>query len=426
MSTDGEKALQREWMMPHSATDPSPVALRLMKTPQRGTLSPGERVGDSGLSPRERAGDSGLCPTEMAGYSFPFFGWGGGIMWLLLALGFVPLSRGSQGKAPDQDRPTSNQPARAVASTAQAADDDKLKPLENLIQEGQYQQAKPGLERYLKEHDGSAPAHYDLGYVYFRAHEIGGAVRELSRSLQLNVKDAQAHKVLGLVCTFVGRYDLAEVELQSAAQLEPNSPEIHYFLGRIYYTRQVFAMAKTQYETAIQLDPGYMKAYNNLGLVMETLGKNDEAVKDYTTAAQMNEAQHLSSPLPFEYLSAHYNRMRQPDLAMDFANKALEVDSRCDLAYYDLAKAFQIENEWQKAADSVEKAIAINSSTAEYYYLLSKALRKLGKAPESEAALKKFEAIHNDENAMAKLWRDANHEREPDLPPVPPTHDDEH
>jgi tetratricopeptide (TPR) repeat protein len=413
VSTDGEKALQREWMMSKSAKDPSPVALRLMKTPQRDTLSP-----------RERADYSGLCPRGRACCSFPFFGRGGGIFCLLLVLGFVPLSRGSQDKG--QKRPTSNQPARGVDSPAQAADDDTLKPLESLIQQGQFQQAKPGLERYLKDHDGSAQAHYDLGYVDFRTHEIGGAVRELSKSLQLNVKDAQAHKVLGLVCTFVGRYDLAEVELQAAAQLEPRSPEIHYFLGRVYYTRQVFAMAKQQFETAIQLDPGYMKAYNNLGLVMETLGKNDEAVKDYTTAAQMNEAQHLNSPLPFEYLSAHYNRMRQPDIAIDFANKALEIDSQCDLAYYDLAKAFQIQNEWQKAADSVQKAIAINSSTSEYFYLLSKALRKLGKVPESEAALKKFEAIHNDENAMAKLWRDANHEREPDLPPVPPTHDDEH
>jgi tetratricopeptide (TPR) repeat protein len=219
---------------------------------------------------------------------------------------------------------------------------------------------------------------------------------------------------------------LAEVELQAAAQLEPKSPEIHYYLGRVYYTRQLFSFALKEFQTAIQLDPAYMKAYNNLGLVMETLGKNDEAVQDYTTAAQMNEAQHLNSPLPFEYLSAHYNRQRQPDLAIEFASKALLIDSQCDLAYYDLAKAFQTENEWQKAEDAVQKAIAINSSTAEYFYLLSKALRKLGKIPESEAALKKFEEIHNDENAMAKLWRDANHEREPDLPPAPPAHDDEH
>jgi len=371
-----------------------------MKAPERDTLSPRERV---------------CC-------SFRFFGWCGRMLCLLLVFGFAPLSPGSSQEAPGQGRPA----ASGIDAPAQAADADTLKPLEKLIEEGQFEQAKPGLREYVKGHDESAKAHYDLGYVYFRTHEIGGAVRELSRSLELNVKDAQAHKILGLVCTFVGRYDLAEVELQAAARLEPKSPEIHYFLGRVYYTRQVFDMARQEFETAVRLEPGYMKAYNNLGLVMETLGKNDEAVKDYTTAAQMNEAQHLNSPLPFEYLSAHYNRMRQPDLAIKFATKALEIDAQCDLAYYDLAKAYQIENQWQNAADSAEKAIAINSSTAEYFYLLSKALRKLGKIPESEAALKKFEAIHSDENAMAKLWRDANHEREPDLPPAPPAHDDEH
>ncbi len=419
-------ALQREWMTTNSGGDPSPVALRLMKTPHHDTLSQVEKAGFSGVFPGERVDDSCLSPKERIRDSRSPINWAGRIGCLLLASTLSSSALGSEVKAADQPKDAGGAAARGLVSPAQAGDDDTLKPLENLIQQGQYQQARPALEEYLRDHDASAQAHYDLGYVYFRTHQIGGAVRELSRSLQINVKDAQAHKILGLVCTFVGRYDLAEVELQYAAQLEPNSPEIHYFLGRVYYTRQVFPMARKEYETAIQLDPGYMKAYNNLGLVMETLGKNDEAVKDYTTAAQMNEAQHLNSPLPFEYLSAHYNRMRQPDLAIDFANQALEIDSQCDLAYYDLAKAFQIQYEWQKAADSVEKAIAINSSTAEYFYLLSKALRKLGKAPESEAALKKFEAIHNDENAMAKLWRDANHEREPDLPPVPPTHDDEH
>ena len=350
----------------------------------------------------------------------------GRILLLLLALALPPLPLGSQENIPNEQNGSSSSAARPLESPARAADEVALRPVEDLIQQGEYQQAVPGLQRYLKDHDSSAQAHYDLGYVFFRTHQIGGAVRELSKSLQLDVKNAQAHKILGLVCTFVGRYDLAEVELQAAAQLEPKSPEIHYFLGRVYYTRQVFAMARKEFQTAIQLDPAYMKAYNNLGLVMETLGKNDEAVQDYTTAAQMNEAQHLNSPWPFEYLSAHYNRQRQPDLAIEFAQKALSIDSQCDLAYYDLAKAFQSQNDWQKATDAVQKAIAINSSTPEYFYLLSKALRRLGKIPESEAALKKFEQIHNDENAMAKLWRDANHEHELDLPPAPPPHDNEH
>jgi tetratricopeptide (TPR) repeat protein len=353
-------------------------------------------------------------------------GWVGRIVCLLLTSAIAPLSLGSQDDAPKQDKGASSPAVRAADSPVHTASVDTpnlLRPLEDLIEQGQYQRTVQGLENYLQDHDSSAKAHYDLGYVFFRTHQIGGAVRELSRSLQLNDKDAQAHKILGLVCTFVGRYDLAESELQAAAQLEPNSAEIHYFLGRVYYTRQVFPMARKEFQAAIQLNPGYMKAYNNLGLVMEVLGKNDEAVQAYTTAAQINEAQHLNSPWPFEYLSAHYNRERQPALAIEFAQKALLMDSKCDLAYYDLAQAFQTESDWQKATDAVQKAIAINSSTAEYFYLLSRALRRLGKIPESEAALKRFEAIHKDQDATAKLWRDASHE--PDIPQAPSAQNNE-
>jgi protein O-GlcNAc transferase len=354
-------------------------------------------------------------------------GWVGQIACLLLTFAICVLCLGSQDDASKQDKGASSLPVRAADSPVQTANVDTpklLKPLEDLIEQGQYQQTVQGLENYLRDHDNSAKAHYDLGYVFFRTHKIGGAVRELSRSLQLNDKDAQAHKILGLVCTFVGRYDLAESELQAAAQLEPNSAEIHYFLGRIYYTRQVFPMARKEFQAAIQLNPAYMKAYNNLGLVMEVLGKNDEAVQDYSTAAQINETQHLNSPWPFEYLSAHYNRERQPALAIEFAQKALLIDSKCDLAYYDLAQAFQTESDWQKAAEAAQKAIAINSSTAEYFYLLSRALRRLGKIPESDAALKRFEEIRKDQNDTAKLWRDTSHE--PDLPPTPSAQHNEH
>ncbi|HEV2232635.1 MAG TPA: tetratricopeptide repeat protein [Terriglobia bacterium] len=343
--------------------------------------------------------------------------WIGRIACLLIALVVVTLSVSAQKKAPSQNDDTAAFTPRSQGSLVQTGSEDdlqKLKPLEDNIETGRYQETVAGLKGYLQDHPGSARAHYDLGYVFFRTHEIGGAVSELSKSLQLNVKDAQAHKILGLVCTFLGRYDLAEVELRSAAELEPNSDEIHYFLGRIYYTRQVFPLAEKEFKTAIQLNPSYMKAYANLGLVTEVLGDNAEAVKDYTTAAQMDEARHLHSPWPYEYLSAHYNRQQETSRAIEFANKALVEDPKCDLAYYDLAKAYQTQNNWQKSTDAALKAIAINSSTPEYYYLLSVALRKLGKIPESEEALKRFEEIHKNQNATAILWRNASHQQ--DLP----------
>lgn len=292
---------------------------------------------------------------------------------------------------------------------------EELAPLEEQIKRGQYQQAVPGLKDYLQKHPDSARAHYDLGYIYFRGHQIEGAIQQLSKSLALNVNNAQAHEVLGLVCTWVGRYDLAEIEFLQAARLEPNSAEIHYWLGRNYYTRQVYPPALKEFQTAIRLDPTFMKAYYNLGLVMESMGQGDEAVKDYQTAAQLAENQGLKSPWPYEYLAAHYARDEQAAETIKFAQKALLMDPRCDLAYYDLAKAYRFQGNWQQSAAAAEEAIAINpNTTPEYYYLLSMDLRKLGKTQESEAAFKQFLQIHKSQTAAMRTWQKAN--REPDEP----------
>jgi tetratricopeptide (TPR) repeat protein len=370
-----------------------------------------------------RRGSEGSLGTVLPAAAFV---WAVRTGWLLLVVAGTRPCLSAQQKS-NQDRTSASFTANPVEPPTQAREKDppeELAPLEDLVEQGRYQQAIPALQRYVHDHDSSAKGHYDLGYAFFRTHEIGGAVRELSRSLQLDGKNPQAHKILGLVCTFVGRYDLAEVELQAAAVLEPDSAEIHYFLGRIYYTRQVFPMALKEFQAAIRLNPAYMKAYDNLGLVMEVLGKDDEAVQDFTTAERLNEEQHSNSPWPLEYLSAHYNRQRQPEPAIEFARKALLVDSQCDLAYYNLAQAFDMQKDWPKARDAVQKAIAINSSTPEYFYLLSGVLRRLGKITESEAALKRFEQIHDDQNATAKEWRDANHS--PNLSESPSVPDDDH
>jgi tetratricopeptide (TPR) repeat protein len=336
------------------------------------------------------------------------------ITCLLFAAAIASPARGAQKPKSIQDDHTLKLLPAGGGTTSAAADPNNtedLRPLENKIKHGQYQQAVPALNRYLQKYPDSATAHYDLGYIYFRTHQIEGAIQQLSKSLELNANNAQAHEVLGLVCTWVGRSDLAEVELLRAARLEPNSAEVHYWLGRTYYSREVYPPALKQFETAIRLDPSYMKAYYNLGLVLESMGKGEEAVKDYETAARLAEEQHLKSPWPYEYLAAHYARNEQVTETIKFARKALLMDPRCDLAYYNLAKAYRLQGNWQQSADAVEKAIAINpNTTPEYYYILSIDLRNLGKIQESEVAYKQFLEIHKSQNTAMRTWQKANSE----------------
>jgi Flp pilus assembly protein TadD len=164
-----------------------------------------------------------------------------------------------------------------------------LREVEREIAANRFQESEPRLKAYLKEHPDSSRAHYDLGYIQFRTHNVAASIKELSKSLELNAANAEAHKILGLDCSIIGRDDLAETELVEAARLKPESGEIHYFLARTYYTRGVYPLAKSEFQTAIRLEPSFVKAYSNLGITMEALGDSAEALKNYTKAIQLED-----------------------------------------------------------------------------------------------------------------------------------------
>jgi tetratricopeptide (TPR) repeat protein len=328
---------------------------------------------------------------------------------LLMLPGVLLLSRRSRADMVahyESVADASQQPTIAFEPVGQD-DDEALKKIEKQIILGNFHGAIPSLHQYLKAYSDSARAHYDLGYALFRTHQIGDSIKQLSKSLELNSRNAQAHKILGLDCSLVGRYDLAEIELQQAAHLEPDSAEIHYLLGRVYYTRGVYPLAEREFRAAVRLSPSYMKAYANLGLTMEILGNNDEAVKDYLTAARLNEQQKLRSPWPYEYLSAFYNRQQKPQQAIQYAQQAISMNAKFDLAYFQIAKAYEYLARWLDCETAARKAISLNSRIPDYYYVLSLALRKEGKSKASEAALATFAELHQKQLTESELWQKA-------------------
>jgi tetratricopeptide (TPR) repeat protein len=276
--------------------------------------------------------------------------------------------------------------------------DSLLDGVEGDINASKFAESEPRLNGYIKDHPDSSRAHYDLGYVQFRTHQIGASIKELSKSLELNPKNAEAHKVLALSCSIIGRYDLAEVELQEAARLKPESAEIHYFLARTYYTRGVYPLAKSEFETSIRLDPSNIKAYSNLGITLEALGDTDAALKNYTTAIQLEDRQEHKSEWPYVYLSSFYNRQKNADEALNYARKAVQINSASDTAYFEMAKAYRTQKQLQKSVDAARSAVAINSRVPDYYYVIGLVLRELGDQQASQEALQKYAQLQQHSN----------------------------
>jgi len=300
--------------------------------------------------------------------------------------------------APAMAGSLSQQAKRNVRVQGGEDTDTLLNEVEAAIDANRFAESEPRLNGYKKDHPDSSRAHYDLGYMQLRTHQIGPSIKELSKSLELNPKNAEAHKVLALNCSIIGCFDLAELELQEAARLKPVSVEIHYFLARAYYTRGVYPLAKSEFDTSIRLNSSNIKAHNNLGITLEALGDTD-ALKNYTTSIQLEDQKEHKSEWPHIYLSAFYNRQKNADKALNYPRKAVQINSSSDTAYFEMAKAYRTQKQLQKSVDATRSAIAINSGMPDYYYVMG-LLRELGNHQASEEALAKYAQLQqNSANA---------------------------
>lgn len=289
--------------------------------------------------------------------------------------------------------------AQAIETLNLPVDDaSKLAALESGIRAERYVEVEAPLRAYLVDHPASWRAHYDLGYLLFRRHDgasslltsVQESIKELSRSLELNVKNADAHKILALDFTMIQREDLAGVELQQAVRLDPSSAESHYFFGRHYMGKSLDAPAKKELEEAIRLDPGYMKAHENLGITLDRMGDAPAALREYLLAIEFNEKQEKVSELPYLDLAKFYQEQNKIDLGIEYASKALEKNPKSGDALYELALLYRERKDWSAAAKALERALTLNPREAQYYFLLGRTYAALGRKKESDEAFASY------------------------------------
>jgi predicted Zn-dependent protease len=216
--------------------------------------------------------------------------------------------------------------------------------------------------------------------------------------------------MLGKTLMVIGRYDAALIEMQQAVRLDPDSAEIQYNLGKIYSAHDNYPLARPALEQAVRIEPGYMEAYDALGFVCESLGDDAAALAHYRKAAELSEQRGASFVAPYLNLSAYYNRVGQVEEALEYAQKAIQLDANSDAAYFQAGKAYVRQEEWQKAAEALEKATSLNPAVSSYYYVLGSAYRSLGKPEESRRAIARFQELESRAKEFESKRRDLRDE----------------
>ena len=116
------------------------------------------------------------------------------------------------------------------------------------------------------------------------------------------------------------------------------------------------------------------------------------------------------SPAPHVNLSAYYNRTGNPDKALEYATKALELDPKSDRRAVQKARADERQGRLDDAVDALNRAIALNPRASSYYYVLAGVYRRLGLDGREREGARVFKRLDRESNELDKKrrpWRAA-------------------
>ena len=114
-------------------------------------------------------------------------------------------------------------PAAITRGSGVSESDDaaRVSELERYIKDAKWAEVEPLLTKYVEERPKSSWGWYALGYTYFAQKKIGESIKALSKSLQLDLKNAESHKILGRNLMIIGRFDAAQIEFEQAIRYGP-------------------------------------------------------------------------------------------------------------------------------------------------------------------------------------------------------------
>ena len=302
-------------------------------------------------------------------------------------------------------KPPDNSTRPITLGKVEEDDPTRVSQLESYVRDSRFQEVEPLLAAYVNEHPGSSWGWYALGYSEFAQKKIGESIKSLAESLRLNLENADAHKILGRDLMIIGRFDSAQAEFEQGIHYAPNLPENYYDLGKLFSLQDNWEGARKQFEEAIRIDPSYVEAIDALGFAQEALGDDAGAVRSYEKAIALNQQRHGKFVSAQVNLSAYYNRTGDPAKALEHAQKALELDAKCDPAWFQKARAEERQGQLQAAADSLNRAISLNPRSSSYYYVLAGVYRRLGKSEESKKALDSFTRLDQENSELEKMRR---------------------
>jgi tetratricopeptide (TPR) repeat protein len=141
-------------------------------------------------------------------------------------------------------------------------------------------------------------------------------------------------------------------------------------LGFVFFQRGYVEQAEGFFRQAAKEDPESAEALYGLGSSYLNQGKNSEARDCFEHALKLHASYPGTSPNAWNNLGILAAREGSTDQAIDYFQRALQIDPKHIIALQNLGNAYRQKRDWANAQNTLERALALNPDDPEANYSL--------------------------------------------------------
>ena len=221
---------------------------------------------------------------------------------------------------------------KGTTPTQQNPTPEKLQPVINLFNRGQFHQAVSEATQMLKEYPNSFVLYNFVGasnaelmkfdaaiHSFKQAQKIkpdfagsfvnmgkalqdkgdpGAAIDSYKQALEIKPDYAEAYNYIGVSLFEMNDNDLAIVNYKQALDINPDYSAPYYNMGIALNVKGDLKASLHSFKQALRINPDHAKAYNNMGACQQNMGDVNAAKASYKEALRINP----------EYADAAWNR----------------------------------------------------------------------------------------------------------------------
>ncbi len=312
-------------------------------------------------------------------------------------LGLIYFQQGRFGEAVGPLR-------RAVASKPAPANVDSLLAM-SLSEIGRDEEAVPGLERGFRRRPADTVLRRMVGLHLQRSYTaLGRDGKAAAVALEMSQLYPDDPEVLYHTGRILGNY--AYLQTVRLARVAPDSVWLHQAAGEANESQGLLDEAIREYEQVLAMDPGRPGLHFRIGRVLlsrAAQAKGDPAaeaaaVKEFEQELQADPT-HANAAYEIAELERKAGRL---DRATTFFRRAVDAYPAFEEALVGLGRTLVAAGDAAAAVPLLNKAVALDPRDEIAFYQLAQAHRALGHETEQQQALAAFERLRDDQRRLPR------------------------